>query len=228
MRLLIIEDEFPMRHALAETLQAEGYRIITAIDGPSGLERALTETVNLILLDVMLPGLDGYALCRELRQRGRKVPVLMLTARGQVDDRVNGLDCGADDYLVKPFSMKELLARVRALLRRQEQTMEVPDQVVIGETQIDFRRNIATRNGKVLEMPARELEMLRLLVASKGEPVSRERFLDEVWEYNAWPTTRTVDNFIASLRSKLERDPSAPAFILTVRGIGYRLSLAAL
>jgi len=217
-----------MRHALAETLQAEGYRIITAIDGPSGLERALTETVNLILLDVMLPGLDGYALCRELRQRGRKVPVLMLTARGQVDDRVNGLDCGADDYLVKPFSMKELLARVRALLRRQEQTMEVPDQVVIGETQIDFRRNIATRNGKVLEMPARELEMLRLLVASKGEPVSRERFLDEVWEYNAWPTTRTVDNFIASLRSKLERDPSAPAFILTVRGIGYRLSLAAL
>ena len=208
MRLLIIEDEFPMRHALAETLQAEGYRIITAIDGPSGL--------------------DGYALCRELRQRGRKVPVLMLTARGQVDDRVNGLDCGADDYLVKPFSMKELLARVRALLRRQEQTMEVPDQVVIGETQIDFRRNIATRNGKVLEMPARELEMLRLLVASKGEPVSRERFLDEVWEYNAWPTTRTVDNFIASLRSKLERDPSAPAFILTVRGIGYRLSLAAL
>ena len=225
MRLLIIEDEFPMRNALDETLRAEGYRVITAGDGPSGLERALAEPVDLILLDVMLPGLDGYALCRELRQRGRKMPVLMLTARGQVDDRVSGLDCGADDYLVKPFSMKELLARVRALLRREKRRSEVPDKVTLGETEIGFRKQTVTRAGKPVKISPRELEMLRLLVSAQGEPVSRQRFLDEVWEYNAWPTPRTVDNFISALRAKLERTPAAPRLILTVRGVGYRLCM---
>ena len=223
MRILIIEDEFPMRNALAETLAAEGYRTLIAVDGPTGLERARTEKVDFILLDVMLPGLDGYALCRELRQRGRATPVLMLTARGQVDDRVTGLDCGADDYLVKPFSMRELLARVRALLRRQDQASAVPDMARIGSTVIDFRQRTAIRNGTPVELSAREFDMLRLLVSTRGEPVSRERFLDEVWEYNAWPTTRTVDNFIAGLRAKLESDPSEPEYLLTVRGIGYRL-----
>ena len=223
MRLLVIEDEFPMRNALVETLQGENYRVISAADGPSGLERALAEPVDLILLDVMLPGLDGFALCRELRQRGRTTPVLMLTARGQVDDRVNGLDSGADDYLMKPFSMKELLARVRALLRRNEQHLSVPDQIEIGRLKIDFRRRTATRSGEPIEMPAREIHMLRLLVAARGEPVSRDRFLDEVWEYNASPTTRTVDNFIATLRKKIEADPAEPQHIVTVRGIGYRL-----
>lgn len=224
MRLLIIEDEFPMRNALSETLQAEGYRTITAADGPSGLERALEESVDLILLDVMLPGLDGYALCRELRQAGRTTPVLMLTARGQVDDRVTGLDCGADDYLVKPFSMKELLARVRALVRRQEKNNTVPDKTIIGSTEIDFQKQTATRDGEQIKLTKREFHILRLLVAAKGEPVSRDRFLDEVWEYNAWPSTRTVDNFIAGLRAKLETDAVTPKQILTVRGIGYRLS----
>ena len=225
MRLLIIEDEMPMRDALFETLQAEGYRVVTATDGISGLERALAESVDLILLDVMLPGLDGYALCRELRQHGRKMPILMLTARGQVDDRVNGLDAGADDYLVKPFSMKELLARVRALLRRQQRESAIPAQMTIGKLKIDFRKNVARQDDRTVALTAREFEMLRLFATAKGEPVSRERFLDEVWEYNAAPTNRTVDNFIASLRSKIETDPSAPEHILTVRGVGYRLSL---
>lgn len=225
MRILIIEDEFPMRNALSETLQAEGYRCLTAADGPGGLERALAETFDLILLDVMLPGLDGYALCRELRRHGRTVPILMLTARGQVDDRVSGLDAGADDYLVKPFSMKELLARVRALLRRQEQTTATPDQITIGRTKIDFLRQTAEQDGTPVALSGREFQILRLLASARGEPVSRERFLDEVWEYNAWPTTRTVDNFISALRAKLEEEPSVPKHLLTVRGTGYRLQI---
>ena len=223
MRLLVIEDEFPMRIALVKTLQAEGYRVVSAEDGTNGLESALTEKVDLILLDVMLPGLDGYALCAEIRQHGLDVPVLMLTARGQVQDRVNGLDCGADDYLVKPFSMKELLARVRALLRRQSRTKAVPDDLQLGDLQLDLRTLNATRGGRAIEFTTREWEMLKLLVVAKGEPVPREQFLDEVWEYNAWPTTRTVDNFIAKIRAKIELDPNNPDFILTVRGVGYKL-----
>ena len=138
---------------------------------------------------------------------------------------VNGLDCGADDYLVKPFSMKELLARVRALLRRHERNTEVPEQIVIGEVLVDFCRQTAMRAGEALQIPVRELEMLRLLVAANGEPVSRDRFLDEVWEYNAWPTTRAVDNFISTLLSRIEAGPANPCHILTVRGVGYRLCL---
>lgn len=225
MRLLIIEDELPMRIALVKTLEAEGYRVISAVDGPSGLESALTEKVDLILLDVMLPGLDGYALCREIRQRGKEVPVLMLTARGQVQDRVDGLDCGADDYLVKPFSMKELLARVRALLRRQSRVEAVPDGFQLGDLKLDFRKQNASREGDTVEFTTREWDMLKLLVSAKGEPISREQFLDEVWEYNAWPTTRTVDNFIAKLRAKVERNANEPEFILTVRGLGYQLNM---
>ncbi|MFT6572294.1 MAG: DNA-binding response OmpR family regulator [Akkermansiaceae bacterium] len=225
MRLLVIEDEFPMRIALVKTLQAEGYRVVSAVDGPGGLESALTEKVDLILLDVMLPGLDGYALCREIRQRGLEVPVLMLTARGQVQDRVNGLDCGADDYLVKPFSMKELLARVRALLRRQSRSRAIPDELQLGELQFDLRTQNATREGRAIELSTREWDMLKLLIAAKGEPVVREQFLDEVWEYNAWPTTRIVDNFIAKLRAKVEPNPTHPDFIVTVRGVGYKLQM---
>ncbi len=223
MRLLVIEDEFPMRNALVETLRAEGYRVITAEDGTSGLASALGEEVDLILLDVMLPGLNGYDLCRTLRHHGRQTPVLMLTAKGQVDDRVNGLDCGADDYLVKPFSMKELLARVRALLRRQQREQVVPEARELGEVTIDFRHQTARRGESEISLSRREFEMLRLLAAAESKPVTREKFLDEVWEFNAWPTTRTVDNHIASLRAKLEPSPADPQHILTVRGIGYRL-----
>lgn len=225
MRLLVIEDEMPMRIALVKTLESEGYRVISAVDGSSGLESALTEKVDLILLDVMLPGLDGYTVCREIRQRGQEVPVLMLTARGQVQDRVDGLDCGADDYLVKPFSMKELLARVRALLRRQSRVGAVPNELQLGKVRFDFRKQNATREGEAVSLTTREWDMLRLFIAAEGEPISREQFLDEVWEYNAWPTTRTVDNFIAKLRAKIESNPNHPEFILTVRGLGYKLQV---
>lgn len=223
MRLLIVEDELPMRTALAETLAAEGYRVRCAPDGPAGLELACTEPFDLILLDVMMPRLDGYEVCRSLRSRGNDTPVLMLTARGQVEDRVAGLDGGADDYLVKPFSLRELLARVRALLRRHERDDAVPGRVEIGDAVIDFTRRTATRGGSAAELSPKELGMLRLLVARRGETISRETFLDIVWGYHAFPSTRTVDNFIAGLRSKIEPDPATPRHLLTVRGEGYRL-----
>jgi DNA-binding response OmpR family regulator len=223
MRLLVIEDEAPMRTALVETLKAEGYRVLSASDGPSGLELACTEPFDLVLLDVMMPGLDGFAVCRELRKRGRTMPVLMLTAKGQVDDRVEGLDSGADDYLVKPFSLRELLARVRALLRRKEREQAIGNEIVIGGANIDFGKRLLTRGVERFDLSEKELGMLRLLAAEAGETVSREKFLDVVWGYHAYPSTRTVDNFIAALRTKLEQDPANPRHLVTVRGVGYRL-----
>jgi len=223
MRLLIVDDELPMRAALVETLTAEGYRVRAAVDGVEGLELACTESFDLILLDIMMPRLDGYAVCRTLRQRGKTTPVMMLTAKGMVDDRVEGLDCGADDYLVKPFSLRELLARVRALLRRNDKSAAVPDQVRIGRTEVDFPRRCIKRDGTSTALSAKEDGMLRLLVSHRGETVTREMFLDVVWGYHSYPSTRTVDNFIASLRAKIETDPSNPVHLVTVRGEGYRL-----
>jgi DNA-binding response OmpR family regulator len=225
MRLLIIEDEAPMRTALVETLAAEGYRVRSAADGVAGLELACTEPFDLVLLDIMMPGLDGFAVCRELRKRGRDMPVLMLTAKGQVDDRVDGLDSGADDYLVKPFSLRELLARIRAQLRRKEREEIIGSELVIGASTIDFTKRTLIRGGERFDLSEKEIGMLRLLAAEAGETVSREKFLDVVWSYHAYPSTRTVDNFIAALRAKLEDDPANPAHLVTVRGVGYRLDV---
>jgi len=219
-RILIIEDELPMRTALNDCLEAEGYRVLTSVDGQSGLERALKEKPDLILLDIMLPRLDGFAVCAELRRVSIAVPVLMLTARGQVEDRVSGLDAGADDYLVKPFSTDELLARVRALLRRTRRHGRAPTTLRLGEVQIDLLKQTAARGRKQVHLTAKEFAMLRLMTEAQGEPVTRERFLDVVWGYTAFPTTRTVDNHIASLRARLEPDPDQPRWIKTVHGVG--------
>jgi DNA-binding response OmpR family regulator len=224
-RILIVEDEAPMRTALTDLLSAEGYRVLTAADGASGLQRALDEKPDLILLDIMLPKLDGFALCAELRRLSNLVPVLMLTAKGQVEDRVTGLDAGADDYLVKPFSTEELLARVRALLRRLQRHGQAAGKLKLGEMEIDLARQTARCGKKPIHLTSREFAMLRLLAEAEGEPVTRERFLDLVWGYTAFPTTRTVDNHIASLRSKIERNPDDPRWITTVHGVGYRLEL---
>lgn len=224
-RLLVVEDERAMRTALQDCLEAEGYRVLTAADGERGLECALKEKPDLILLDIMLPRLDGFAFCAELRRLANPVPVLMLTAKGQIEDRVTGLDAGADDYLVKPFSTDELLARVRALLRRSERHQKAVRSLTLGDARVDLVQQRVWRGKKELHVTAKEFAMLRLLAEAAGEPVSRDRFLDVVWGYGAFPTTRTVDNHIASLRAKLEPCPDQPRWIKTVHGVGYRLEL---
>jgi len=224
-RILIIEDETPMRTALRDVLEAEDYRVLTAADGESGLRRALDEKPDLILLDIMMPRLDGFALCAELRRLGHAMPILMLTAKGQVEDRVTGLYVGADDYLVKPFSTEELLARMRALLRRFQRQTRAPMKLTLGEVEINLARQTAARGKKAIHLTAKEFAMLRLLADTPGEPVTRERFLDVVWGCTAFPTTRTVDNHVASLRAKIEPNPDSPRWIKTVHGVGYRLEL---
>lgn len=224
-RILIIEDEHPMRTALSDCLAAHGYRVLTAEDGERGLDRALAELPDLILLDVMMPRLDGFALCAELRRLGHRQPVLLLTAKGRIEDRVHGLDQGADDYLVKPFSTDELLARIRALLRRHARAERTPPTLQLGSAVIDLARLAARRGPDTLHLTAKEFAMLRVLAEADGAPVSRERFLDLVWGYAAFPTTRTVDNHIASLRAKLEPNPDAPRWLKTVHGVGYRLEV---
>lgn len=224
-RILIIEDETPMRTALADVLEGEGYRPLTAADGEIGLRKAVAEKPDLILLDIMMPKLDGFAVCTELRRLGHATPVLMLTAKGQIEDRVAGLDVGADDYLVKPFSTEELLARVRALLRRTQRQGKSPTKLKLGELEVDLARQTVMRGRRQVHLTAKEFAMLRLLAEAGGEPVSREKFLDVVWGYASFPTTRTVDNHIASLRAKLEKNPESPRWLKTVHGVGYRLDL---
>lgn len=224
-RILIIEDETPMRTALADVLEGEGYRALTAADGEIGLCKAVAEKPDLILLDIMMPRLDGFAVCAELRRLGNAVPVLMLTAKSQIEDRVTGLDAGADDYLVKPFSTEELLARVRALLRRARKQSRAPGRLKLGDVEIDLARQTAVRGRRPIHLTAKEFAMLRLMAEAEGEPVSRETFLDVVWGYTAFPTTRTVDNHIASMRAKLEKNPDASRWIKTVHGVGYKLDL---
>jgi len=224
-RILIIEDETPMRTALTDLLTGEGYRAFSAADGETGLRRAVDEKPDLILLDIMMPKLDGFAVCGELRRLGREMPVLMLTAKGQIEDRVVGLDAGADDYLVKPFSTEELLARIRALLRRAERKSKSPVKLKLGDIEVDLARQTAARGRKPIYLTAKEFAMLRLLAEAEGEPVTREKFLDVVWGYTAFPTTRTVDNHMASLRAKLEKNPDSPRWLKTVHGVGYKLDL---
>jgi DNA-binding response OmpR family regulator len=224
-RILVVEDEPSMRIALQDALEAEGYRVLIATDGQAGLERALKEKPALLLLDVMLPKLNGFELCAHLRQACNSIPILMLTAKGMVRDRVAGLNAGADDYLIKPFDTEELLARIRSLLRRTQRQTQALKKLQLGLIEIDLIKQVARRGREPLHLSSKEFAMLQLMAQTPGEPVPRERFLDVVWGYTAFPTTRTVDNYIAFLRSKLEDDPENPRWIQTVRGIGYRLQL---
>jgi DNA-binding response OmpR family regulator len=225
-RVLVIEDELAMRTALVDTLLAHGHQVSAAADGAEGLRIARGQSHDLILLDVMMPRLDGLSVCAALRRDGCQTPVLMLTARGRVEDRVSGLDAGADDYLVKPFSTRELLARVRALLRRVERRGVEPETLHIGDVRVDFTAQSATRDGQPLALGTKELLMLRLLAREAGRVVTREQFLDAVWGVNTYPTPRTVDNFISALRTKIEPDPKHPRHLITAHGQGYQLILS--
>lgn len=222
-RILIVEDEPGLVLTLTDLLGAEGYEVESAQDGLSGLRKALEGHFDLIVLDVMLPGKSGFDVCRELRQQGRDTAVLMLTARGQVVDRVVGLKLGADDYLAKPFDPAELTARIEALLRRAgRNTYGPPSHFEFGDVSADFDHGVVTKAGKPVQLAGKELQLLRYLVEHRGQTVSREQLLEAVWEYSAGVTSRTVDVHIAWLRQKLEDTPQSPRWIHTVRGVGYR------
>jgi two-component system, OmpR family, alkaline phosphatase synthesis response regulator PhoP len=222
-RLLLVEDEAGLVLTLTDRFRREGYLVEHAGDGRTGLERATGEAFDLVILDVMLPHLDGFEVCRQLRHRGVDVPVIMLTARGHVADRVSGLKLGADDYLTKPFEMVELLARVEARLRRRAEAPGAGQQEVrFGEVAVDFRRAEVIKSGSPVDLSAREFRLLQYLVEHRGATVSREELLREVWGYDSTPLTRTVDVHIAWLRQKLEPNPRRPVHILTIHGLGYK------
>jgi len=222
-RILLVEDEPSLVLTLSDRLLSEGYRVETAGDGNEALARVEEIPVDLILLDVMLPGKNGFDVCRDLRQRGVAVPILMLTARTQVTDRVVGLKLGADDYLTKPFEMIELLARVEALLRRARTPIAPATGVyAFGDVEVDFRRAEVTRDGDPLALSALELKLLRHLIENRGLVVSRDELLDQVWGYGASAHTRTVDVHVASLRQKIEPQPSRPQYVVTVHRLGYK------
>ena len=211
---------------LTDRLVAEGYDVESVTDGDQGLTRAASGQFDLVILDGMLPGRDGFDVCRTLRQRGVQTPILMLTARGQVVDRVVGLKLGADDYLIKPFEMAELLARLEALLRRVPRPVSssLGETFDFGDVHVDFRKAEVTRDGRPLDLSAREFKLLCYFIEHRGATLSRDELLNEVWGYNAMPSTRTVDVHIAWLRQKVEPLPRRPQYIHTIHGLGYKFT----
>jgi two-component system alkaline phosphatase synthesis response regulator PhoP len=222
-RILLVEDEPSLVLTLTDRLISEGYRVETASDGEEAVAQGEAGAYDLILLDVMLPRKNGFDVCRDLRQHGVDVPILMLTARTQVVDRVVGLKLGADDYLTKPFEMIELLARIEALLRRGRTPLATPAETyAFGAVQVDFRRAEVRKDGQLLSLSALELRLLRHFIENRGLVLSREELLDRVWGYDATAVTRTVDVHVASLRQKIEPNPSRPQHIVTVHRLGYK------
>jgi len=224
-RVLLVEDDPGLALTVSDLLATEGYTVETAGDGRKGLDRALRERWDLMVLDVMLPGLSGLEVCRELRQRGKDIAILMLTAKSQLTDRVVGLKLGADDYLTKPFEPPELLARIEALLRRVKKDKLRPVvHFEFGDVTVDFEQAEVRKGGAPVALAAKELELLRYLVDHRGNVVSREELLEGVWEYQPGVSSRTIDVHVAWLRQKLEDNPQNPKHIHTVRGVGYRFS----
>jgi two-component system alkaline phosphatase synthesis response regulator PhoP len=223
-KILIIEDEEPIRTALEDDFRLENYEVTVAADGIEGLEKASDQDTDLIILDIMLPGMNGFDICRKLRSQGVRTPIIMLTAKGQEIDRVVGLELGADDYVTKPFSPRELQARVKAVLRRTEYgTDERADTLFrSGGLEIDFRQYLCRKNGREVSLTAHEFELLKYLVMNRGKVIKRDELLDEVWGKDIFVTPHTVDTHVANLRKKIEGDPSNPQFILSTRGVGYK------
>ncbi len=228
-KILVVEDDLHLAEGMAENMRAEGYITDTAHDGRLGLEKAIANDYDLLVLDVMLPHMDGFALCRALRDQGKSTPVLFLTARGDPQDRVRGLEAGGDDYLTKPFHLDEFLLRVRAILRRWEWYKRSVAQPVSGDSlrfagnEVNFRTFHAhSWDGSVHDLTEKEAMILKVLSEHADEVVTREDLLEKVWGYEVYPSTRTVDNFILRLRKIFERDPHEPRHFLTMRGVGYR------
>jgi DNA-binding response OmpR family regulator len=221
-RILIIEDDPAILKGLVATLNDEHYDVLTAMDGEKGYQMILKENVDLIILDLMLPTKDGQDICRDARQKGIGTPILMLTSEKEVTDKVIGLEIGADDYVTKPFSLQELLARIKALLRRHGTSSREPGEYSFGAIHVDFKKQEAERNGKPLRLSSKEFDILKFLTQHAGEVVTRDMLLSDVWGYESFPTTRTVDNYILSLRKKIEEEPSKPKHLLTVHTSGYK------
>jgi two-component system, OmpR family, alkaline phosphatase synthesis response regulator PhoP len=219
--ILLIENDLRMREGLQDNLEFEGYRVLCAKSGEEGLELVNSNQPDLILLDVMLPGIDGIDVCRQLRSGEKSIPIIMLSARGSEIDKVLGLEIGADDYLTKPFGVKELLARIKAVFRRFEPKSS-DTSYRIGSIEIDFLRHLVKKNGQIVEFTAKEFELLKCLIHNRGVPLTREDLLEEVWGMDCSTTTRTVDNHILKLRKKLEDIPDVPRYFLTIYGVGYK------
>ncbi len=221
-RILIVEDDKAILRGLVDSFKAEHFDVETSSDGEEGCTFGLRRKYDIIILDVMLPNLNGFDICRQLRSKGVRTPILMLTGKGEEIDKVMGLELGADDYVTKPFSVKELIARVKALLRRQTDLHTSLDEASFGDVYVDFKKQEATKGKKKVDLTAKEFQLLKFFVEREGEVISRDQLLDSVWGYEALPTTRTVDNYILSLRKKIEKNPSKPQHLLTIRTAGYK------
>ncbi|MGH9813509.1 MAG: response regulator transcription factor [Candidatus Acidiferrales bacterium] len=221
-RILIVEDEPSMVAGLRDNFEFEGYEVVTAGDGEAGLERALADSPDLVILDVMMPKLSGLDVCKQLKGKRPALPIILLTARGQEVDKVVGLELGADDYVTKPFSIRELLARVKAVLRRAKVLPIDQERFAFENIEVNLRRHEVRRGGEAIPFSTKEFELLKCFLSHPGEALSRDRLLDEVWGYDNYPTTRTVDAHMLRLRQKLEPNPEEPRFFLTVHGVGYK------
>jgi DNA-binding response OmpR family regulator len=222
--ILVIEDDISILRGLKDNLEYEGYAVLTETNGEKGLKLALEKNPDLILLDIMLPGMNGYEICRKLKKEKPELPIIIITARGSEMDKVSGLDTGADDYVTKPFSIPELMARIRAVIRRTAAGPDIPDEYCFGNVKLDFKKYKAFRNNQEIKLSSKEFAMMEYFIRHEGEAVHRHDLLNEVWGYEAIPTTRTIDNFILDLRKKLEENPSKPRYIESVKDIGYRFN----
>ncbi|MEO1050615.1 MAG: response regulator transcription factor [Bacteroidota bacterium] len=221
--ILIVEDEPNMRQGLKDNLEFEGHTVDLAEDGDAGLEKIQTNNYDLVLLDVMLPKVSGFDVCKKVRKNGLEIPIILLTAKGEEIDKVLGLELGADDYITKPFSLRELMARIKAVLRRTKQPEVNGDEVTIGRLTVNFLNYTAVHDDTPEKLSHKEFEILKYLLDRKNQTVSRADLLENVWGYEEQPTTRTVDNFILKLRQKTEENPNDPKIILTVHGVGYKM-----
>lgn len=221
-RILLVEDDQMMALALCDGLASEGYQAELVTDGQAGLRAALEKHFDLVVLDVMLPKLSGFDVCKQLRSAGNRVPIIMLTARSLEVEKVQGLKIGADDYLTKPFSLMELIARIEAILRRMSYAEESFDHVAFADVTLDFKKYEATKAGVALDLSPREFRILKCLIEHRGAVVSRDQLLDSAWSYDSFPSTRTVDVHIARLRQKIETTPNHPQHLITIHGIGYK------